>query len=198
MNDFIQRLIALFVLIIVSPLILMLALLIGCTHKRILFCYPRLGVHKKTFMLYKFTTMHIWSEKRFHFFLSHHPQEYNSWKNERKLINDPRITYIGRLLRRFSLDELPQLWNVIKGDMRLVGPRPIEMDEEVLYGKYSNILHSIKPGITGLWQVSGRNRVSYHRRIAMNIYYIRHRSVFLDMWIIYKTLWAVIGGNGAF
>lgn len=198
MNDFIQRLIALFVIIIVSPLILILVLIIGCTQRHIFFCYLRLGIHKKPFVLYKFTTMHIWSEEQFQFFLRQHPQEYKTWKSERKLINDPRISYLGRLLRRFSLDELPQLWNVVKGDMCLVGPRPIEMDEEVLYGKYSNILHSIKPGITGLWQVSGRNLVSYHRRIAMNIYYIKHRSVLLDMWIIYKTLWAVIGGKGAF
>lgn len=198
MNDMIQRLIALLLLIIALPLFLLLILVIGCVQKRIFFCSSRLGQHKKTFVLYKFTTMHVWTEKQFQLFLEHHPCEYDSWKNERKLVKDPRISQLGRLLRRFSLDELPQLWNVVKGDMYLVGPRPIETEEDVLYGKYSDVLHSVKPGITGIWQVSGRNLISYHRRIAMNIWYVKHRSLYLDIWVICKTFWAVIGGKGAY
>ena len=82
--------------------------------------------------------------------------------------------------------------------MALVGPRPIDTEEDAIYGKYSNLLHSVKPGITGLWQVSGRNTISYPRRIAINIYYVKNKSFRLDLWILYKTFWAVIGGKGAY
>ena len=194
----IQRIIALLALLIILPWLLVLAVFIGGVQGRVFFCSSRLGLRKSPFTLYKFTTMHFWTEEQFQFFLEHHADEYDSWKNERKLLNDPRVSRLGKFLRRFSIDELPQLWNVVKGDMNLVGPRPIEEDEAALYGKYSDALHSVKPGITGLWQVSGRNLVNYQRRIAMNIYYVRHRSALLDLWIIYKTLWAVIGGKGAF
>ena len=101
-------------------------------------------------------------------------------------------------MRRFSLDELPQLWNVLKGDMALIGPRPIISKEDQIYGHYSDKLHSIRPGLTGLWQVSGRCLTTYRRRIAINMYYVRHRSWILDLWILWRTIGAVIGGKGAF
>lgn len=115
-----------------------------------------------------------------------------------KQSDDSRITPWGHFLRRFSLDEMPQLWNVIKGDMALAGPRPISAEEDFLYGEYSTILHSVKPGITGLWQISGRNLTTYHRRIAINRYYVSHRSWQLDLWILWKTIGAVISGRGAY
>lgn len=124
--------------------------------------------------------------------------ENEEWKTFRKLRRDPRITPVGKWLRRFSLDELPQLWNVQNGTMSLIGPRPIVRAEEKLYGKYSILIHSVKPGITGLWQVSGRNLTTYRRRVAIDLYYAKHKSWKLDLWILYKTVWAVIGGRGAF
>ena len=106
--------------------------------------------------------------------------ESREWQQNQKIIRDPRLTRIGKLLRRFSMDELPQFWNILNGTMSLVGPRPITREEEKKYGKYSNLIHSVKPGLTGLWQVSGRNLTTYHRRIAINIYYVKHKSWKLD------------------
>ena len=120
------------------------------------------------------------------------------WRESHKLENDPRLLKVGRLMRRLSLDELPQLWNVVVGDMALIGPRPIVEEENKRYGKYSHLLHTVKPGLTGLWQVSGRNLLTYHRRIAINLFYVKNRSWKLDLWILYKTFAAVLGGRGAY
>ena len=124
--------------------------------------------------------------------------ESREWQQNQKIIRDPRLTRIGKILRRFSMDELPQFWNILNGTMSLVGPRPITREEEKKYGKYSNLIHTVKPGLTGLWQVSGRNLTTYHRRIAINIYYVKHKNWKLDLWIIYKTFRTVFGGKGAF
>ncbi len=148
--------------------------------------------------MYKFSSMKQWSLREFNSYLYFHREELNSFNKYGKIENDPRITGTGKLLRRLSLDELPQIINLITGDMVLVGPRPICRREDAIYGKYSGLLHSVKPGITGLWQVSGRNTTTYHRRIAINIYYVKHKSWKLDLWILYKTVWAVIGGRGAY
>ncbi len=150
----------------------------------VLYCEKRYGLHKRIFIIWKIRTM------------------YTNRKNAEIRYNkspvDPRITSLGYFLRRFSLDELPQLWNVIKGDMALIGPRPITRRENSLYGKYSKRLHSVKPGITGLWQVSGRSLTTYHRRIAINRYYVSHRSWRLDLWILWRTADAVFSGRGAY
>ena len=126
------------------------------------------------------------------------PEQQEEWQSFGKLKVDPRVTRFGHFLRRFSLDELPQLWNVVRGEMALVGPRPIVDFEDVIYGRFSGRIHSVKPGITGLWQVSGRNQLTYRRRIAINLYYVRHRSPKLDLWILLRTFDAVFGGRGAF
>ena len=182
MPDRIQWILALFFLILLAPLMLVIALLLPCfSGFPVFYRSRRLGRGKRLFTIAKFRSMQPGTEA----FVEKCP-------------DDPRITPFGRILRRFSLDELPQLWNVVCGDMVLVGPRPIVDEEDVLYGKYSAVIHSVKPGITGLWQVSGRNLTTFRRRIAINIYYVRHRSWRLDLWILYKTVWAVIGGRGAF
>jgi lipopolysaccharide/colanic/teichoic acid biosynthesis glycosyltransferase len=120
------------------------------------------------------------------------------WVRDHKLRRDPRITPLGRLLRRTSLDELPQLWNVMRGDMSLVGPRPVVREELLRYGRNVRAYLSAKPGITGLWQVKGRNDADYRRRIVLDTYYVRNQSLLLDLYILFKTTWVVLEGSGAY
>lgn len=182
MNDRVQFLFALLLLVVLAPLILGIAFFLPVfSGFPIFYREQRLGRRKKRFMIAKFRSMVVTTEKI-----------------REKSRADPRITGFGRILRRFSLDELPQLWNVIHGDMLLVGPRPIVDEEDPLYGKYSAEIHSVKPGISGLWQVSGRNLTTFRRRKAINVYYVRHKSWKLDLWILYKTILAVVDGRGAF
>ena len=182
MNDRVQFLFALLLLVVLAPLILGIAFFLPVfSGFPIFYREQRLGRRKKRFMIAKFRSMVVTTEKI-----------------REKSRADPRITGFGRILRRFSLDELPQLWNVIHGDMLLVGPRPIVDEEDPLYGKYSAEIHSVKPGISGLWQVSGRNLTTFRRRKAINVYYVRHKSWKLDLWILYKTILAVADGRGAF
>lgn len=194
MNYALQSVLAAMLLVLASPLMLLIALLYLLLYGGgIIFRMPRIGRNEKTFTLYKFRTM----KKNCQLTLT--PEQHEEWKKYGKLRKDNRLLPgLGRIMRRLSLDELPQLWNVVRGEMALVGPRPIVDSELAIYGKYAKLIHSVKPGITGLWQVSGRNLLSYHRRVAINLYYVRHRSTKLDMWIIYRTVWAVIGGRGAF
>lgn len=194
MNYALQSVLAAILLLLLSPLMLLIALLYILLYGGgIIFRMPRIGRNERTFTLYKFRTM----KKNCKLTLT--PEQHEEWKKYGKLQNDTRLLPgLGRIMRRFSLDELPQLWNVVRGEMALVGPRPIIDAEKAIYGKYCPRIHSVKPGITGLWQVSGRNLLTYHRRVAINLYYVRHRSFKLDMWIIYRTVWAVLGGRGAF
>ncbi len=122
----------------------------------------------------------------------------NEWELNHKLKNDPRITGIGRLLRRTSFDELPQIINILRGEMSLVGPRPIVDEEVKKYGEDYNRVFSNKPGLTGLWQISGRSNTKYHDRIAYDTYYLQNWSIWLDLWIIYKTFGVVFSGKGAY
>ena len=120
------------------------------------------------------------------------------WQRDQKLKNDPRVTPVGRFLRKTSLDELPQLWNVLKGEMSLVGPRPIVQAEIEKYGQCFRNYARVRPGITGLWQVSGRNNTTYDQRISFDEYYVRNWSVWLDLYILVKTISVVITGYGAY
>ena len=120
------------------------------------------------------------------------------WEATHKLRNDPRITRVGRFLRKTSLDELPQLWNVLVGHMSLVGPRPIVDDEVALYGRDFDLIQQVCPGITGIWQVSGRNNVTYDERVGMDAYYVRNWSVWLDVYLLSRTALAVLLGRGAY
>lgn len=193
MNYVFQRLLAILILLAALPLIAAIAIAnLLFNGWPVLYNGIRLGLNRKPFHCLKFRTMKTEADP----FVD--PGTIAEIEIYGKVRNDFRITRIGYILRRFSLDELPQLWNVIRGDMALVGPRPIVDSEDKIYGKYSDKLHSILPGMTGLWQVSGRNLTTYNRRIAINLYYVRHRSWKLDLWILYKTIWAVLGGRGAF
>lgn len=190
-----ESVIALFLLGLTLPLQLAIWVVIRCTSPGAgLYASIRLGRSRKPIRVWKFRSMNV--NTALEIITEIHENE--EWQSSRKLKFDPRITPVGKWLRRFSLDELPQLWNVVNGTMSFIGPRPIVRSENKLCGKYSELIHSVKPGITGLWQVSGRNLTTYHRRIALNVYYVKHRTWRLDLWILYKTVWTVIGGHGAF
>jgi lipopolysaccharide/colanic/teichoic acid biosynthesis glycosyltransferase len=130
--------------------------------------------------------------------LAENAEARREWDRDHKLRRDPRVTSVGRLLRMTSFDELPQIWNVLRGDMSLVGPRPIVQDEIVRYGAIYRLYTTVKPGITGLWQVSGRNDIGYEDRVLLDQFYIRHWSPWLDVYILAKTIVALIGRSGAY
>jgi lipopolysaccharide/colanic/teichoic acid biosynthesis glycosyltransferase len=127
-----------------------------------------------------------------------HAELREEWDTSQKLKDDPRITRVGKLLRKFSLDELPQLWNVLKGEMSLVGPRPIVDAETNHYGDGLGLYESVRPGMTGLWQVSGRNDIGYSTRVSLDSYYVRNWSVWLDLYILARTPIAVFSRDGAY
>lgn len=185
-------------IVVLLPLLLIAVLIIGLDGKNPIFSHIRVGKNGGTFRCYKFRTMLPNADALLQQLLSTSPSAKAEWEKEHKLKQDPRITRFGAILRRTSFDEIPQLWNVIVGDMSLVGPRPITEQEMHKYG--GEIVHylSVKPGITGLWQVSGRNETSYPQRVALDTYYVTHWSFFLDLIILFKTISVVIVGKGAY
>ncbi len=158
----------------------------------------RYGRNGQPFKAWKFRTMVINADKILDEHLAKHSELKVEWEKDQKLRNDPRITRIGKILRKTSLDELPQIWNVLKGDMSTVGPRPIVQSEIEKYGKSYALYTKVKPGITGLWQVSGRNDLSYEERVALDSYYVRNWSVWLDIYILARTIPVALFGKGAY
>jgi Undecaprenyl-phosphate galactose phosphotransferase WbaP len=158
----------------------------------------RLGHGGRTFHMWKFRTMVQNSAALLDHCLASNSELRKEWVECQKLRNDPRITQVGRLLRKTSLDELPQLWNVIKGEMSLVGPRPIVYAEMAKYQAAYSVYVKTTPGLTGLWQVSGRNRTTYAERVAYDTYYVRNWSVWMDIYLLAKTVSAVLTGDGAY
>ena len=186
---------ALIGLVLLSPIFLIVAIAIKLDSKGpIIFGHTRRGLHGKDIKVYKFRTMHQNSEEIFNNFTKEQKEEF--YKNF-KLENDPRITRIGDFLRKSSIDELPQLINILNGTMSIVGPRPIVEKEVALYGEYADKLFSVVPGLTGYWQANGRSDTTYEERIKMDMYYIDNRSLGLDFKIIIKTFGSVIRGEGA-
>lgn len=183
--------------VVFSPIILLIVVTLSRTGP-VFFRHTRVGLNGRTFRCYKFRSMVTDADQRLQALLDSAPELRAEWLATRKLRSDPRITRSGRFLRRTSLDELPQLWNVIKGDMSLVGPRPVVRDELRHYGRKLSTYLASKPGLTGLWQVSGRSETSYRRRVAMDVYYARRHSVVLDTLILLKTVRVVLLGRGAF
>jgi len=161
-----------------------------------IFAQERLGLDGRRVRIYKFRTMVVDSENQLMALLENDGMNRDYYDNF-KIKNDPRITSIGWYLRKWSLDELPQLINILKGDLSFVGPRPIVPAEIARYGTHGNMILRVKPGLTGLWQVSGRNDVSYEERIQMDLYYIHNWSITLDLKIIFQTIPAVLLGKGA-
>ena len=160
------------------------------------FGHKRIGKGGGNFRCWKIRTMVVDAEQKLHAYLLQNPDAAAEWRRDQKLSDDPRVIRLGRFLRRTSLDELPQLLNVLKGEMSFVGPRPIVRDEILKYGVASGVYLSQKPSITGLWQVSGRNDVTYHERVSMDIKYVQSISALTDIRIIALTGTSVIGLTG--
>jgi lipopolysaccharide/colanic/teichoic acid biosynthesis glycosyltransferase len=193
-----QRLLGLALLAFVLPLMLLIAGAVALQDGGpILFRHRRIGRHGRTFHCLKFRSMAVDADARLQELLASDPAARAEWARDHKLRRDPRITPLGAFLRKTSLDELPQLINVLRGDMNLVGPRPIVEAEVVRYGRRIRSYQAVRPGITGLWQVSGRNDVAYRTRVALDTLYARRRSVALDLWILVRTVPAVLLRQGS-
>lgn len=164
----------------------------------VLFRHERIGRGGRRFYCLKLRTMVWGAQSRLETLLEGDPQAREEWERDHKLKNDPRVTVLGRVLRETSLDELPQLINVLRGDMSIVGPRPIVEAEVVRYGRSFRHYCSVRPGITGLWQVSGRNDTTYRRRVALDVLYARSRSLRRDVEILAMTVPAVFLRKGSY
>ena len=181
------------------PFLLIVALLIKInSHGPVLYKHKRLGRNGQYFYAYKFRSMAADAEQKLQKLLESDPAAKEEWEKNRKLQNDPRVTGFGKFLRRTSIDEFPQLVNILKGEMSLVGPRPIVDEEVEKYGEDFSRIFSIRPGLTGLWQVSGRSDTNYYERVAYDAYYLQSWSIWLDLWIIFKTFGVVLVGKGAY
>lgn len=163
-----------------------------------LYGHRRVGERGDAFTAWKFRTMQEDAGGVLRRYLEAHPELRDEWDRDQKLRDDPRVTWIGRILRRTSLDELPQLWNILRGEMSLVGPRPIIEEEVERYGSKYSLYRRVRPGLTGLWQVSGRNNLSYAERVRLDEYYVRNWSIWLDLFILGRTLKVVLTGEGAY
>jgi len=157
----------------------------------------RLGQGGRTFRFYKFRSMVHNADDILQQHLKSHPSEQLQWDKYQKLESDPRVTRVGRVMRKLSLDELPQFFNVLKGDMSLVGPRPCMVRQRSMYGKHWEHYCHMQPGITGLWQVSGRNRLPYSDRVALDAQYAAQWSLWLDIKILARTVWVVLSRDGS-
>lgn len=197
--DFFKRIFdivcSLIALIILSPVFLIMAILVKTTSEGpAFFAHKRVGKNGKEIKIYKFRSMVTNAEELIKQFT---PEQKAEYEKNFKLENDPRITKVGKFMRKTSLDELPQLLNILKGDISIVGPRPITEVETEIYGNYRDMLLSVKPGLTGFWAANGRSDTTYTRRRAMEIYYVKNRSLWLDIKIIFKTFASVFKGEGA-
>ncbi|MCR4431968.1 MAG: sugar transferase [Tepidanaerobacteraceae bacterium] len=188
-----------FALIMLSPLFLLIIILIKVTTRgSVFFIQERYGMNGELIKIIKFRTMVENAEEMLEKLIKENPEAREEYNTFRKLKNDPRITPIGRILRNTSLDELPQLINIIMGDLSIVGPRPMLLDEMERYGKYKRLILKVNPGLTGLWQISGRNELPFSERVKLDIYYINNWSFWLDIMIILKTIPALLHKNGAY
>lgn len=180
------------------PLGLLLALLVKCSSRGpVIYRARRLGLNGRPIEVWKFRTMYADADQRLEQLLAENPELKKEWDANFKLKNDPRITPLGKIMRKTSLDELPQFVNVLRGEMAVIGPRPIVEKEIAYYGKHYEVFSRVKPGITGFWQVSGRSDTTYERRIELDMYYISNWSIWLDYYIFLKTIKEVLICRGA-
>ena len=185
--------------ILILPIVAIVAVLIYLDSPGpIVFGHKRVGQGGKEFPCYKFRSMVPNAQEALEIYLKENPEAREEWERDFKLKDDPRVTKIGKFLRKTSLDELPQLWNVLIGDMSLVGPRPIVRAEVEKYGEYINDFYLVPPGITGVWQVSGRSDTTYEERVLMDSWYVHNWSVWIDIVYLVKTVLAVLKGKGAY
>jgi lipopolysaccharide/colanic/teichoic acid biosynthesis glycosyltransferase len=192
-------LVALVALLFLAPVMIAVAAAVFCQDGGpVLFAHRRIGRDGRHFYCLKFRTMAVDAERRLAELLATDPRARAEWERDHKLRNDPRVTRLGAFLRKSSLDELPQLFNVLRGEMGLVGPRPIVDAEVPKYGRRFAKYCAVKPGITGLWQVSGRTDLSYNTRVAMDCLYAKHRSLLFDAWLLVLTVPAVLVRRGSY
>jgi exopolysaccharide production protein ExoY len=180
-------------LLLAAPVMILVAVLIRLTAGGpAIFTHIRIGFKGKPFNCYKFRTMVANADQVLSEYLARNPEAAREWEKNRKLKHDPRITLLGRMLRKSSLDELPQLFNILRGHMSCVGPRPIVADELKRYGPFADDYLQTRPGLTGLWQVAGRNAVGYSRRVRLDSHYARNWSIWADLIILIWTAFAVM------
>jgi Undecaprenyl-phosphate galactose phosphotransferase WbaP len=183
---------------VLVPVFIILALAIKLDSRGpVFFRHKRVRTRDSFFQVLKFRTMIPDADQVLADYLAKNPELRREWEAKHKLKHDPRITRVGKFLRRTSLDELPQIWNVITGDLSLIGPRPIVEEEIKRYQKAFRLYEKVRPGITGLWQISGRNNTTYDERVDLDTYYVRNWSIWFDIYILAMTPAAVIKGNGA-
>jgi Undecaprenyl-phosphate galactose phosphotransferase WbaP len=181
------------------PVMLLIAIGVKLTSRGpVFYGHIRIGQRGRRFKAWKFRTMRLNADVFLRGYLARDPAARREWEQTQKLRDDPRVTAFGRFLRRTSLDELPQVWNVLRGEMSLVGPRPIVRDEVWRYGAAIRLYAAVKPGITGLWQVSGRTDTSYAERVLLDEFYVRHWSPWLDLYVLARTVVALVWRSGAY
>jgi undecaprenyl-phosphate galactose phosphotransferase len=188
---------AVLLLVLFAPLLIGLALLVRADGGPMFYRQRRIGAGGREFSCLKFRTMVVDADRQLQQLLRSDPRAAAEWGADQKLAHDPRITRVGSFLRQSSLDELPQLLNVLRGEMSLVGPRPIVAAEVARYGRNIEYYYETKPGLTGLWQVSGRNDTGYARRVKLDVWYVRNWSLGHDIAILWKTVPAVFLRRGA-
>ena len=182
-------------LIVLSPILIILAIAIKIDSKGpVFFAHKRIGKNGKIIKLYKFRSMVINAEELIKSFT---PEQMREYKENYKLTNDPRITKVGKFLRKTSLDELPQLINIINGDLSIIGPRPVVADELEKYGTNKDKFLSVTPGLTGYWAANGRSNTTYEQRMEMELYYIDNLSLKMDIKVFFKTILSVVKKEGA-
>lgn len=182
-----------------SPIFLLIAVLVKMSDGgNIFYGHRRIGHNGRSFRCLKFRTMRIDGDRVLQQHLKANPEAYEEWRATRKLKDDPRVTVVGTVLRKLSLDELPQLFNILRGEMSVVGPRPVVEDELELYETAASYYLQTRPGLTGLWQVSGRNDVSYSARVAFDTQYVRTWSLAKDVVIVARTIPAVCLSRGSY
>jgi exopolysaccharide production protein ExoY len=187
-------------IVVLSPLFIMLALLVKFSDGggQVFYGHARIGRNGRVFRCLKFRTMVENGDDVLAAHLARNPQDREEWAATRKLQDDPRVTRVGAVLRKLSLDELPQIFNILRGEMSFVGPRPVVRDELLLYGTAANYYLKSRPGLTGLWQVSGRNDVSYGTRVAFDRHYVENWSFIFDLKILIWTVPAVLSSRGSY
>lgn len=198
-----KRFIDIFLLLLSSPVTLPVVALVTILIKitspgPVFYGHKRIGKKGKEFKCWKFRSMVVDADKQLEKILAENPEMRAEWEKERKFTNDPRVTKIGKFLRKTSIDEIPQFFNILTGEMSFIGPRPVTEPELIKYGNKARFILSVQPGLSGMWQISGRSDTGYEERVTLDSYYIQNWSVWLDIWIIIKTVYVVLRGKGAY
>ena len=202
-NLLIKKLIDYILILIAAPFLIPVMLILALGVKitspgPVFYGHKRVGKNGKEIKCWKFRSMYINSQEMLEEILRTDPKRREEWAKDRKFVDDPRVTKFGKFLRKTSLDELPQIFNILLGQMSFVGPRPVTQDEIIQYYGNAEYILSVTPGLSGMWQISGRSDTGYEERINLDTYYIQNWSIWLDIWIIIKTVWVVLKGSGAY